>query len=260
MMSFVDSHCHLDFPDYGEELDAIVKRAMDIGVTRMVTIGTKLDEIERLLKISEAYPNIFIAVGIHPEYAKEYKDEGQIFEKICSYASHPKVIGIGETGLDYHYGADNKEIQKEVFRIHLKAAKQTKLPIIVHSREAETDTAKLLNEEADKSLTGVLHCFTSKAELAKAGLKLGFYISASGVITFKKADELRDIFQTVPLDKLLIETDAPFLSPTPYRGKRNEPAFVIKTAEMLAEIKQVSLQKIADETTNNFLTLFKKAV
>lgn len=258
-MAFVDSHCHLDFPDFSKEIDQILERALSVQVTRLLTIGTKISDADLVIGLAEKYPYVFASVGVHPEYA-EAELSSVSCELLCSYANHPKVVGFGETGLDYHYGSSNKKEQQELFRRHLKAAKQTGLPVIVHSREAEEDTIRLLQEEYDSSLKGVLHCYTSKPELALAGLELGFYVSASGIITFNKAEELRETFKKIPLDRLLIETDAPFLAPVPYRGKRNEPSYVVKTAEKLAVLKGVSLDEIEKQTTENFLNLFSKAV
>lgn len=258
MTVLVDSHCHLDFSDYADERDEIVRRALENGVTRMLTIGTKLEETPDLLALTRKYDQVFAAVGVHPEYAVE--NENVTAEDICILTDDPKVIAIGEAGLDYHYGApETHEAQRTLFRTHLDAAKKSKLPVIIHARDAEEDMISILREEADEDLKGVLHCFSSKAELARAGLEIGFYISASGIITFKKSEELREIFKAVPIDRLLIETDAPFLAPAPFRGKRNEPSFVVKTAEMLASLKGVSFEKIAEQTTKNFLTLFSKA-
>lgn len=258
MTVLVDSHCHLDFSDYADECDEVIRRALENGVTRMLTIGTKLEETPELLALTQKYEQVFAAVGVHPEYAAE--NENITADDICALTDDPKVVAIGEAGLDYHYGApETHEAQRKLFRTHLHAAKKAKLPIIIHARDAEEDMISILREEADENLKGVLHCFSSGAELAEAGLELGFFISASGIITFKKSEELREIFKNIPMDKLLIETDAPFLAPVPFRGKRNEPSFVVKTAEMLALIKGVSFKEIADRTTKNFLTLFSKA-
>lgn len=258
MTVLVDSHCHLDFSDYAEEQDEIVRRALDNGVTRLLTIGTKLEETPELLALTRKYSPVFAAVGVHPEYAVE--NQAVTVDDLCALTNDPKVIAIGEAGLDYHYGApETHEAQRTLFRTHLRAAKKAKLPIIIHAREAEENMISILHEEAGEDLKGVLHCFSSGAELARAGLDIGFYISASGIITFKKSEELREIFKDVPMDRLLVETDAPFLAPVPFRGKRNEPSFVVKTAEMLASVKGVSFEEIAQRTTENFLTLFSKA-
>lgn len=257
-MNLTDSHCHLDYPDFEPEIREVIQRARDAGISRMLTAGTRLQDTEKAFNLTERYPFIFCSVGTHPEYAREELPSTSV-AKICDAALHPKVLGIGETGLDYHYSPDSKEEQQELFRLHLKAAKECRLSVIVHSRDAEEDTIRLLKEEASSELRGVLHCFSSKAVLAEAGLEMGFYVSASGIITFRKAEELREIFRRVPLDRLLIETDAPFLAPAPYRGKRNEPSYLIKTAEVLAEIKGVSVEVLAETTTENFMTLFRRS-
>lgn len=259
-MFFVDSHCHLNFPDYQSEQDKIIEQAENAGIGRFLTVGTKLEERPDLIALTRRNPHIFASVGIHPEYAAEQGGKTLSPQDICAAANDPKIVAIGEAGLDYHYGAkETHEAQKALFRIQLKAAKQSGLPIIIHSREAEDDTIALLQEEAGPGLRGVLHCFSSREKLAQAGLELGFYISASGIITFKSAEELRCIFKSIPMDRLLIETDAPFLAPVPFRGHRNEPAFMIKTAEVLAELKEVSLDQLRHQTTENFFTLFSKA-
>ncbi len=259
-MFFVDSHCHLNFPDYQSEQDKIIEQAEKAGIGRFLTVGTKLEERPDLIALTRRNPHIFASVGIHPEYAAEQGGKTLSPQDICVAANDPKIVAIGEAGLDYHYGAEEThEAQKTLFRIQLKAAKQAGLPIIIHSREAEDDTIALLQEEAGPDLRGVLHCFSSREKLAQAGLELGFYISASGIITFKSAEELRCIFKSIPMDRLLIETDAPFLAPVPFRGRRNEPAFMIKTAEALAELKEVSLDQLRHQTTENFFTLFSKA-
>lgn len=259
-MFFVDSHCHLNFPDYLSEQDKIIEQAEQLGIQRFLSVCTKLEELPELLALTRRNSHIFASAGIHPEYAAEQGSQVLSSQDICAAVRDPKIVAIGEAGLDYHYGAEEtREAQKALFRIQLKAAKQTGLPIIIHSREAEEDTIALLQEEAGPGLRGVLHCFSSREKLARAGLELGFYISASGIITFKSAEELRCIFKSVPLDRLLIETDAPFLAPVPFRGRRNEPAFMIKTAETLAELKNISLDQLRCQTTENFFTLFSKA-
>lgn len=255
-MNLTDSHCHLDYPE--TDADALIKAAEEAGVSRMLTISVKLSDFSPV-RIAERYPNVFASVGIHPEYAAE-EERKTTFEALCLATNHPKVVGLGETGLDYHYNSNTKEEQKRLFRLHLKAAKATGLPVIIHTRDAEEDTLDILKSEATPSLSGVLHCFSSEAFLAEEALKLGFYISASGIITFNKAEKLRQTFKNVPEDRLLIETDSPYLAPVPFRGRANEPAYVVKTAEKLAEIKGISVEKLAETTTRNFLTLFKKAV
>ena len=255
MLDFTDSHCHLNHADFGEETDAVVQRALDAGVRRIVTIGTRLENTAELLALAHKYPQIFVTVGVHPEYVAEREVSADEIAQAAT--SDEKIIALGEAGFDYFYDPDTKAAQRKLFKNHLIAARKTGLPLVIHTRCAEQDTVDALSEFPD--VTGVLHCFSSKAELAKFGLERGWYLSASGILTFKKAQDLRDIFKDVPLNRLLIETDAPYLAPVPYRGKRNEPSFVVKTAEVLAELKGVSLEDLAKITTENFLTLFTKA-
>ena len=254
----VDSHCHLDFPEFAPELDAVVARAAVADVRVCVTIGTTLKNFPRVRAIAERFDDIYCSVGIHPHEAEAepLADAAPLIE----LAAHPKVVGIGETGLDYYYAHSPREAQIANFRAHIEAARQTGLPLIVHTRDAEDDTLAILKEEMGKgAFTGVIHCFTGTPRLAEAALELGFFISVSGIATFKKADELRATLATVPLDRLLVETDAPYLAPLPYRGKRNEPSFVVNTARTLAELKGVSDEEIARRTTDNFFALFTRA-
>ena len=254
----VDSHCHLDFPDFDGERDEIIKRANDAGVTRMVTICTKLENEPSVRKIAETYDSVFYAAGIHPMSAADY--DLVPTERLIELTRHPKMVGIGETGLDYHYTADTAQIQKDSLRNHIAAARETGLPLIIHARAADDDMARILSEEyRNGAYTCVMHCFSSGMELAKAALDLGFYLSMSGIATFKKSQELRDIFATVPLDRVLVETDAPYLAPTPYRGKRNEPAYTANTARTGAEIFGLDYAEFAAQTTANFDRLFSKA-
>lgn len=255
MLDFTDSHCHLNHADFGEETDAVVQRALDAGVRRIVTIGTRLENTAELLALAHKYPQIFVTVGVHPEYIAEREVSADEIAQAAT--SDEKIIALGEAGFDYFYDPNTKDAQRKLFKNHLIAARKTGLPLVIHTRCAEQDTVDALSEFPD--VTGVFHCFSSKAELAKFGLERGWYLSASGILTFKKAQEIRDIFKDVPLDRLLIETDAPYLAPVPYRGKRNEPSFIVKTAEVLAELKGVSLEDLAKITTENFLTLFTKA-
>lgn len=255
MLDFTDSHCHLNHADFGEETDAVVQRALDAGGRRIVTIGTRLENTAELLALAHKYPQIFVTVGVHPEYVAEREVSADEIAQAAT--SDEKIIALGEAGFDYFYDPDTKDAQRKLFKNHLIAARKTGLPLVIHTRCAEQDTVDALSEFPD--VTGVFHCFSSKAELAKFGLERGWYLSASGILTFKKAQEIRDIFKDVPLDRLLIETDAPYLAPVPYRGKRNEPSFIVKTAEVLAELKGVSLEDLAKITTENFLTLFTKA-
>ena len=255
MLNLTDSHCHLNHADFGDDADAVVQRALDAGVSRLVTIGTRLEDTAELIALTRKYPQVFATVGVHPEYVAERDVSADEIAQAAT--SDEKIIALGEAGFDYFYDPDTREAQRKLFKNHLIAARETKLPLVIHTRCAERDTIDALTEFPD--VTGVLHCFSSNAELAKFGLEQGWYLSASGILTFKKAQELRGIFADVPLNRLLVETDAPYLAPVPYRGKRNEPSFVVKTAVMLAEIKGVSLEELAKITTENFLTLFTKA-
>ena len=254
----VDSHCHLDFADFAEELDAVVARAMAAGVGMMVTIGTRLSEFDRVRAIAERYDNVYCSVGVHPHDAA---DEGQTdAARLVALARHPKVVGIGETGLDYHYERSPRAAQQTSFRAHIAAARETGLPLIVHARAADDDMIAILREEVGQgAFPGLLHCFSSGRALAEVALDLGFYISLSGIVTFKKADELRAIAATVPADRLLVETDAPYLAPIPHRGKRNEPSFIVHTLAQLSSIKCMESNDLSAATTDNFFRLFGKA-
>ena len=254
----VDSHCHLDFPEFAPELDAVVERARDAGVKACVTIGTTLAKFDGVLKIAETFDNVWCSVGIHPHEAQVELLESPA--PLIERAQHPKVVGIGETGLDFYYNHSPREPQIANFRTHIAAARALELPVIVHTRNADAETVEILREEMGQgAFTGLIHCFTGTQMLADAALELGFCISVSGIATFKKSDALRAVIKTVPLDRLLVETDAPYLAPMPYRGKRNEPAFVVNTARMLAELKGVSAETLAHATSDNFFRLFSKA-
>ncbi len=254
----VDSHCHLDYLARDGDLEEIVGRARRAGVSAMVTICTKLSEFDIVRRIAQHYPEVSCSVGVHPH---EAADEGQESpERICGLADLPEVVGIGETGLDYFYEHSPREAQQRSFRSHIAAARQTGLPLIVHTRDADADTVAILREEAQSgALAGVIHCFTGGPKLAEAALDLGFYIGVSGIMTFKKAEALRETLRRVPLERLLVETDAPYLAPVPQRGKQNEPAFVVHTAAALAELKAVETGELAAITTYNFYTLFTRA-
>ena len=252
-----DSHCHLDFPDFADELPQVVDRAVAAGVTRMVTICTKLRQLDQVRAIAEAHAPVFFAAGTHPMSAA---DEPLVsVEELVALADHPKFVGIGETGLDYHYTADSKDIQQTSLRIHIEAARQTGLPLIIHARAADDDMARILAEEYKAgAYSCVMHCFSSSAELAKAALDLGFYLSMSGIPAFPKSQELRDIFASAPVDRILVETDAPYLAPPPHRGKRNEPAYTALTARVGAEVFGMDYAEFAAQTQANFERLFTK--
>jgi TatD DNase family protein len=257
MAMLVDSHCHLDFPDFKDELDAVVARARAAGVMRMVTISTRVRRQDGLLAIAERFDDVFCSVGTHPHYAHEELDidAAQLFER----ARHPKVVAIGEAGLDYHYDNSPRQAQEQGFRAHIAAARETGLPLVIHSRDADGDMARILRQEMGKgAFPAVLHCFTGGRELAFAGIELGLYVSFTGILTFKKSDELRAIAKALPAERILVETDSPYLAPGKYRGKRCEPAYVVETAKVLAEVRSVSPQDIARQTTKNFFCLFGK--
>lgn len=253
----VDSHCHLDFPDFQDDLDALMARADAAGVGLMVSIGTRLSQFDKVRAIAEKYANVYCTVGVHPHEAGE---EGGVGVKaLAALADHPKVIGFGETGLDYFYDLSPRDRQQAAFRTHIAAARETGLPVIVHTRDADADTAAILTEEwARGAFSGVIHCFSSGRQLAEKAVDIGFYISLSGILTFNKAEDLRQTVRALPLDRLLVETDAPFLAPVPKRGKRNEPAFVAYTAARLADLKGVDAGALAAATTENFHRLFAK--
>ncbi len=254
---FVDSHCHLDFDGLREHLPDVVKRAGAAGVETMVTICTKVTALDRVLAVAEQYDHIWCSVGIHPHEAES--EPRTSAEELMRLAEHPKVVAIGETGLDYFYDHSPRDVQQIQFREHIRAARETGLPLVIHSRDADEDMASILEEEHEVGpFPALLHCFSSGPELAKRSLALGHSISLSGIITFKKADELRAIAAEVPFERLLIETDAPYLAPIPHRGKTNEPSFVVHTAAKLAELKDSSLERIAMVTTENFYKLFSK--
>ncbi len=256
-MMLVDHHCHLDFPDFADELDGVIARAKAAGVGLMVSISTRIRRFDRLLQIADAHANVFCSVGTHPHYAHEELDVP--VEEIVALSRHPKVVAIGEAGLDYFYDNSPREAQARGFRNHIAAARETQLPLVIHARDADKDVAEILKEEmAIGAFPAVLHCYTGGAELARCGVELGLYVSFSGILTFKKSDALREIAKAVPLHRLLVETDAPYLAPGKYRGKRNEPAYVVETAAELARVKGVTLGELAKATTENFLRLYNK--
>lgn len=254
----VDSHCHLDFPEFAEEMEAVVRRAGLAGVGMMLTICTRISEFDRIRAVAERFEQVYCSVGIHPHEADT--EPAADTARIVDITSHPKVIGIGETGLDYFYEHSSREAQQRAFRAHIAASRETRLPLIVHARDADADMIDILRDEAGKgAFPGVIHCFTSGPELARAALDLGLYISLSGIVTFKNAKELRETVRLIPLDRLLVETDAPFLAPMPHRGKRCEPAFTADTARYLAEFFGETREAFAARTTDNFFALFRKA-
>ena len=255
----IDSHCHLDFPDFATDgLDTVLDRARAAGVHRFLTISTRLTTVDKLFAIAGAHEDVSCTIGVHPHNVAEQGVAS--VETLVELAGKPNVIGIGESGLDYFYDKSPRDEQAESFRNHCRACVETDLPLVVHARDADEDVATILKEESQGGkLRGILHCFSSGRGLAEAGLELGFYISLSGILTFKKSEELRAIARDVPMDRLLVETDAPYLAPTPYRGKRNEPSFVVETAKVLAAEKCVTLEEIGAQTTENFNRLFKIA-
>lgn len=251
----VDSHCHLDFPDFEDELDDVVRRAGNAGVGLMVTISTRVRQFDRILGLAERFDNVYCSVGTHPHNAADETDV--TVEELVRLAQHPKVVGIGESGLDYYYDNSPRDVQAAGFRVHIAAARETGLPLIIHSRDAEDDTASILRDEMGQgAFTAVLHCFSSHADLARAGLDMGLYVSFSGIVTFNRAEELRDVARFVPQDRLLVETDAPYLAPMPNRGKRNEPAYVVHTLDRLAAVLDVPREQLARQTSDNFFRLF----
>jgi TatD DNase family protein len=251
----VDSHCHLDFPDFAPERDAVIGRAFAAGIGTMLTICTRLDQFDGVRTIAESDPRIWCSVGAHPHEAADHAT--LIADRLVALAAHPRVVGIGETGLDFHYDLSPHDVQERVFRAHIAASQATGLPLIIHAREADSEIAAIL--AAEKPPPGVLHCFTGSRALAEAAVDLGFYISISGIVTFRNAEDLRAIVRDVSLDRLLVETDAPYLAPVPYRGKRNEPAFVTATAAAVAALKGIEAEELAAVTTANFFRLFAKA-
>ena len=254
----VDSHCHLDFPELADDIDGVLARAAEAGVGVMQTICTRLTKFPDVLALARAHDNLYCSVGIHPHNVDD--EPSATPEILIEHARADEVIGIGETGLDYYYDHAPRALQRASFRVHAAAARETGLPLIVHTRDADADTLDILAEEIRAgAFKGLIHCFSTSQELAEKSLELGFYISVAGIVTFKKAEALREALTVVPLDRLLVETDAPYLAPVPMRGKRNEPAFVAHTAACLAEIKGVTPERLAQATTDNFFTLFHKA-
>jgi TatD DNase family protein len=253
----IDTHCHLDFDDFAAERDAVVARARAAGLGRIITISTRVANFAQIAGLAEAYPDVFCTIGTHPHQAHEESDVKA--EQLVALAAHPKCVGIGEAGLDYHYDRAPRDVAARVFRTHIAAARATGLPLVIHTRDADADTAAILEDEMGKgAFKALLHCFTASRQLAETGIALGLSVSFSGVLTFKKSEDLRAIARDVPADRLLVETDAPFLAPVPHRGKRNEPAFVAATAKVLAEVRGMPEAELAALTSANALRLFSK--
>jgi TatD DNase family protein len=254
----VDSHCHLDFPDFSDDLDGIVARAATAGVGRMVTISTRVRRLNELVAIAERFDNVYCSVGTHPHHADE--EDGITPDELITLTRHPKVIALGEAGLDYFYDNGSPEAQARGFRAHIAASRATGLPLVIHTREADDDCGRILDEEMEKGpFRAVLHCYTGGRELALKAIGLGLSIGFTGILTFKKSEALRALAAELPADRILVETDSPYLAPGKFRGKRNEPAYVVEVAKVLAETRGVSLDEISRQTTENFLRLFSKA-
>jgi TatD DNase family protein len=253
----IDSHCHLDFPDFADDLDGIVARATSAGIGRILTISTRVRRLNELLAITERFPEVYCSVGTHPHQADE--EDGIQTEELVELARHPKVVAFGEAGLDYFYQHGSREAQARGFRAHIGAARATGLPLVIHTREADEDCGRILEDEMAKgAFRAVLHCYTGGRDLAMKAIALGLSISFTGILTFKKSQGLRDIAAELPIDRIMVETDAPYLAPGQYRGKRNEPAYVVEIAKVLAETRGVSLEEISRQTTENFFRLFSK--
>ncbi len=256
-MRLIDTHCHLDFPELAKDRAGVLSRAASAGVRRMITISTEVEKFAEIAAIAESAEEIYCSVGTHPSHAHQEREFSA--HELAALAAHPKCVAIGETGLDYHYDRAPRGLAHRVFRAHIGAARKTGLPLVIHSRDADADMAAILADEMAKGpFKALLHCFTSGPALAEAALALGCFVSFSGVVTFKNSHELREIAKSVPLDRMLVETDAPFLAPTPYRGKTNEPAYVAETARLLAGLKEIEPEALAEITTNNAMRLFDK--
>lgn len=252
----VDSHCHLDFPDLANRLPDVLQRMQENGVEMAVCIGVNLEDFPKVIALAEQHPQLFATVGVHPEYTDvEEPDE----DRLVTLAGHPKVIAIGETGLDYYWQKDQPEWQRDRFRTHIRAARRCGKPLVVHTRDSAADTLRVLKEEGADAVGGVMHCFTENWEIARQALDLGFYLSFSGIVTFKNATIVKEVAQKCPLDRLLVETDSPYLAPAPYRGKPNEPAYVRYVAEEIARLRSLSIEAVHQASTDNFFSLFKHA-
>lgn len=255
----IDSHCHLDrlkLDPYSGDLSAAIAAAHARGIQQMLCIGISLENIQTVIDIAQAHPRVVASVGVHP---CDVKEGAATAEQLINWASQPKVVALGETGLDYHYETESKDIQHESFALHLGVGKQLGLPVVVHTREAKADTLSLIKEHGSLESSGVLHCFTEDWEMAKAALDLNYYISISGIVTFKNAEQIRDVVRNMPIDRLLVETDSPYLAPIPYRGKPNEPKYVREVAQFVADVRGMPLEDLAQKTTENFYRLFNKA-
>jgi len=256
-MTLIDSHCHLDFPDFADDLDAVVERARFAGIERMITIGTKVPKAPRVVEIAERYDDVFFTVGTHPHEAAS--EGAEDFAAMRKFAGHPKCVGIGEAGLDYHYNYAPSDVAKRVFRGQIALARELGLPLVIHARDADDDIAEILTDEMGQGrFSALLHCFTASRRLAETAIGLGLSISFSGVVTFKKSDDLRAVAREVPLNRILVETDAPYLAPVPHRGRRNEPAFVVATAGVVAEARGLAPEALAAATRANTLNVFTK--
>ena len=256
MTRLIDSHCHLDFDGLSNRLPEVLAAMAANEVGGCMTIGVTLEEAPQVLAIAEAHEHVFASVGVHPEYADHQEPD---VETLCALAQHPKVLAIGETGLDYHWHKDRPEWQRERFRVHIRAAKQLNKPLVIHTRESASDTLAILKEEGAAAVGGILHCFTESLSVAEEAMALGFYISLSGIVSFKKAEQVHEVARSIPLDRLLIETDSPYLAPVPYRGKPNEPAYVRHVAEAIADLRQITYAEVAEASSRNFLKLFPAA-
>ena len=253
MTRLIDSHCHLDFDGLSNRLPEVLAAMEANDVGGCMTIGVTLEEAPQVLAIAAAYEQVFASVGVHPEYADHREPD---VETLCALAQHPKVLAIGETGLDYHWHKDQPEWQRERFRVHIRAAKVLNKPLVIHTREASEDTLAILKEEGAGTVGGILHCFTESLAVAEQAIDLGFYISISGIVSFKNAAQVHEVARSIPLDRLLVETDSPYLAPVPYRGKPNEPAYVRHVAEAIANLRQISYAEVVTASSRNFLTLF----
>jgi len=257
MAMLVDSHCHLDFPDFSDELNEVVQRARDAGIGRMVTICTRVRKFQQILAVAERFDDVYCSVGTHPHNAAEELDVTTA--ELVDFSHHDKVVAIGEAGLDYHYDKSPRDVQEQGFRTHIAAARETGLPLVIHARSADDDMMAILREETRAgAFPAILHCFSSGRALAECGIELGLTVSFSGILTFKNSQDIRDIARDMPRDRVLVETDAPYLAPVPNRGKRNEPAYVVDTASVLAEVWDMEASDVRQQTTDNFFQVFTK--